>query len=65
MTERQTEKQRVDEWTRWYRVSSPGYQTNALLAILENDGPKMLQKVLLELGLVSALELILDMSRKK
>jgi hypothetical protein len=65
LTERQTEKQRVDEWTRWYRVSSPGYQTNALLAVLENDGPKMLQTVLRELGLVSALDLILDMSKRK
>ena len=59
-----TETERLREWVNWYKVSSPGYQTNALLAILRNDGEKMLQKALSELGLASALDLIVDMDKR-
>ena len=59
-----TETERMREWCQWYRVSSPGYQTNALLAVLRNDGEKMLQKVLNELGLDSSLSLVLDMDKR-
>jgi hypothetical protein len=49
---------------RWYEISAPGYQTNALMAVLNNDGPQMLQMVLKELGLVSSLDLIQDMKKR-
>lgn len=43
---------------RFYRISSPGYQINALLAVYKNDGEAMLKKVLHELGLESTLDLM-------
>lgn len=47
-----TETQRLDEWVKWYEVS--GLKMNALLAVLENDGEKMLTRVMGRLGLESA-----------
>jgi hypothetical protein len=49
---------------RWWKIGPPGYQYNSLVAILRNDGPKMLQQVLKELGLVSALDLIVEMDKR-
>lgn len=59
-----TETERVKEWVAWYRASSQKYSMNALLAVLETDGEKMLGMVLRELGLVMSLELIKDAQRR-
>jgi hypothetical protein len=60
-----TEAQRKEEWVRWYKVSSPGYQTNALLAVLKNDGEKMLRAVLKELGLTDSAALLMEMAKRE
>ena len=59
-----TEKERLREWVRWWEISSPGYQANALLAVLRNDGPGMLQKVLHEIGLESSSDLMREMDKR-
>jgi len=53
-----TPSERRQEWVSWYKASPSGYRVNALLAVLENDGEKMLGEVLKDLRLTSALELI-------
>ena len=58
------QRERVLEWKRWYLASSPGYQMNALLAILKNDGEQMTLAVLRELGLTESLELIKDANER-
>ena len=60
-----TEAERLQEWVRWYKVSSPGYQTNALLAILKNDGEKMLRAVLKDLKLTDSATLLLEMAKRQ
>jgi hypothetical protein len=50
-----TPAERRQEWIRYLQWSQP---MNGLLAILENDGEKMLNDVLRELGLASALDLV-------
>ena len=50
-----SESEKVAEWVRWYRASH--LKMNALCAVLEND-PRLLPKVLKELGLESALDVI-------
>lgn len=50
---------------RWYKASSPGYQTNALLAVLKNDGMKMLETVLRELGLQKSSDLLKEMAERE
>lgn len=57
-----TEAERIREWVNWYKVSSPGYQANALLAVLRNDGEGMLRKVLGELGLTDSAALLKAMA---
>jgi hypothetical protein len=58
------QRERVSEWKRWYEASSPGYQMNALLAILKNDGEQMLSAVLRELGLATATDLVKDAAKR-
>ena len=62
--QRMTELERIREWVKWYQISSPGYQTNALLAILRNDGEKMLRSVLGELGLTDSASLLMEMDKR-
>jgi hypothetical protein len=50
-----TPAERRQEWMRYLEFSQP---LNGLLAILENDGEKMLSEILKELGLASALDLV-------
>jgi hypothetical protein len=64
LTERQQTTDRLNDWVRFYQISVEGYQLNALLAVLNNDGPQMLQLVLKKLGLVSSLALIQDMKKR-
>jgi len=59
-----TEKERLSEWVRWVKISTPGYQVNALLAVLENDGEKMMTAVLKELGWMDSLSLLKGMAEK-
>ena len=60
-----TELQKIHDWKRWYEVSTPGYQTNALLAILRTDGERMLRSVLKELGLTDSAVLLKAMDKKE
>ena len=59
------QRERISEWKRWYEASSPGYQMNALLAILQNDGEQMTLAVLKELGLTESLALIKDAAKRE
>ena len=59
------QRERITEWKRWYEASSPGYQMNALLAILKNDGEQMLSVVLRELGLATATDLVKDAAKRE
>ena len=59
-----TERGKVMEWCAFYRQSKLNYQMNALLAVLETDGEKMLQAVLQELGLTSSFDLVKDAAKK-
>lgn len=52
------EANRVQEWVRFYNASPEGYRLNALLAVLESDGEKMLGSVLKALKIGTALELV-------
>lgn len=60
-----TELERIREWASWYKASTAGYQTNALLAVLENDGEKMLRSVLKELGLTDSANLLMEMAKRE
>jgi hypothetical protein len=60
-----TERQRIAEWVRWFEISVPGYQTNALLAILRNDGEKILRAVLKELKLTESADLLKEMDKRE
>jgi hypothetical protein len=46
-----TETEVVKDWVHFYKASPRGYQANALLAVLRNDGERILGKVLRELQL--------------
>lgn len=48
--------ERKAEWVRHYKVCN--LKMNALLAVLENDGEKMLSDVLKEVGLASAVDVV-------
>ena len=58
-----TEAERVKNWCAFYKQSPQKYNMNALLAVLKNDGEKMLQAVLRELGLERSLELVKDAAK--
>ena len=60
-----SETEKAKEWVNFYRQSPLKYNCNALLAVLENDGEKMLARVLRELGLESALDLVLDAAKNE
>jgi hypothetical protein len=60
-----TESDKVKEWAAFYRASPQKYNMNALLAVLENDGEKVLTRVLSELGLTSSLDLVKDAARRE
>ena len=53
-----SEAQKLGDWVRWFNAAQPSYRFHALLAVLENDGPAMMGKVLKELKINSALELL-------
>jgi hypothetical protein len=53
-----TESQKAADWIRWVNAAEPSYRFHALLAVLENDGPQMTARVLKELQITSALELL-------
>lgn len=59
-----TEKERIQEWCRFYKQSPLHYNMNALLSVLENDGPVMLEAVLKELGLLLSVDLVKDAAKK-
>lgn len=48
--------QKVEEWVRHYNAAVLKF--NALRAVLENDGQKMLERVLKKLGLESASDVV-------
>ena len=52
---------RIKEWVSWTKAASrtcPEYLPKALLAVLLNDGPRVLAAVLSELGMDKSLSLI-------
>lgn len=55
-----TESERIAEWVRFYKASSKGYAMNALFAVLETDGEKMLSAVLKALKLERSTDLLID-----
>ena len=57
-----TEAERVKEWCRHYKVCR--LKMNALLAVLESDGEKMLSAVLKELGLTDSVSLVKDANER-
>jgi hypothetical protein len=57
-----TEQERLKEWLRHYQNTV--LKMNALCAVLENDGPKMLGQVLRELKLERSEELVKAISNK-
>ena len=50
---------------RFYEASAKDYGLNALLAVLDTDGEKMLSQVLSKLGLARSLDLICAISKKR
>ena len=60
-----TRSERIKEWAMYYRASPQKYNMNALLAVLKTDGEQMLQAVLKEIGLESALELVKDAAKNQ
>ena len=50
------ETERVEEWTDHFK--SCRLKMNALSAVLQNDGERMLQQVMKRLGLGSALDVV-------
>lgn len=56
------QRERITEWVKFYRQSQLNYRMNALLAVLESDGEKMLSAVLKELGLTDSVSLVKDAS---
>ena len=59
-----TESERIKEWVSFYKASPPGYQVNALIAVLWNDGEKTLSSVLRELGLEHSLALVKEVGKR-
>lgn len=53
----------VKEWVHFYKASPKSYQANALLAVLRNSGPKVLNRVLQELNLVKTADLLSEMDK--
>lgn len=59
------ETERAKDWAHFYRQSALKYNMNALIAVLNNDGERMLAAVLKELGLESALDLVKDAAKNE
>lgn len=53
----------VRDWIGFYKASPKGYQANALLAVLRNDGERILSKVLRELNLGHTVDLLKAMDK--
>lgn len=53
-----SESERAAEWVRWFNAAQPSYKFHALEAVLVNDGPQMMARVLKDLKIGSALELM-------
>ena len=49
---------------KFYKQSPLKYEMNALLAVLESDGEKMLLEVLNELGLTNSVDLVKDANER-
>lgn len=60
-----TERQRMMDWVRFYKISASRYNMNALLAVLESDGEQMLESVLKELGLTKSVDLVKDAAKNQ
>ena len=60
-----TETEKKMDWVRYYRASPGRYEMRALIAVFENDGEKMLEEVLKELGLLSGVDLVKDAAKKQ
>jgi hypothetical protein len=58
-----TESDKVKEWAAFYRASPQRYNMNALLAVYENEGEKILSRVLAELGLARSVDLVKDAAK--
>lgn len=55
------EAERIAEWARFFKASQPSYRANALLAVFENGGEKMLSDVCKALKLNTAADLVREM----
>jgi hypothetical protein len=55
--------ERVHEWMHYYKAAPKLYQALALLAVLRNDGEKILGRVLRELQLDKTLDLLKAMDK--
>lgn len=60
-----TPAEKVQDWCHFYRVSPSKYQMNALLAVLKNDGEKILVDVLKSLKLERSVDLVKDAAKKE
>lgn len=58
-----TETDTVHDWIAYYKASPKLYQALALLAVLRNDGEKVLNRVLRELGLDRTADLLKAMDK--
>jgi hypothetical protein len=58
-----SERERILDWVKYYRISPSGYNFNALINIYKNDGEKTLQAVLRELGMTASVELVKDAAK--
>ena len=57
-------RERITDWVKFYKQSQLNYRMNALLAVLETDGEKMLLEVLKELGLTDSVSLVKDANER-
>lgn len=57
-----TDKEKVQEWVRFYKQSPLKYNMNALIAVLRSD-PALLPVVLKELGLSKSEDLVRDAAK--
>lgn len=60
-----TERQRLMDWVGFYKASAAKYNMNALIAVYENDGERMLAAVLKELGLTLSVDLVKDAAKNQ
>lgn len=53
------------DWVHFYKQSPAKYNMNALIAVYRNDGERMLQSVLKELGLTLSVDLVKDAAKNQ